>query len=288
VITGASSGFGKGASLRFARQGASVVLAARRGELLEEVARECDPDRNRTLAVPTDVGKQDEVAKLARDAIDKFGKIDVWVNNAGAGAVGRFTDVPLQEHVKVIETDLLGTLYGSYFAMEHFRRRGEGCLINISSVIGKVPSPYFTSYAAAKHGVIGLSTSIRQELTEDKLDDRIHVCVVMPTTFDTPFFEHASGHTDHEVSPIPPIYDPEEVIETIVRLAAEPENEVSVGTMAKIANFSHHFAPRVIEAQMRKETRKAEFDDAKRAPQTEGSLMEPQPTGTSVRGGWKK
>ena len=138
--------------------------------------------------------------------LGEFGRIDVWVNNAGAGAIGRFEDVPLEDHVKVIQTDLLGTLYGSYFAMTQFRRQGQGTLIDVASVIGKVPSPYFASYAAAKHrGVVGLSASLRQELEQDKIDT-IRVCTVMPTTFDTPFFEHAAQYSGKQASPIPPTY----------------------------------------------------------------------------------
>jgi short-subunit dehydrogenase len=227
------------------------------------------------------------VAHLAQQAISKFGRVDVWVNNAGSGAVGRFQEIPLEEHVKVVETDLLGTLYGSYYAMRHFRQRNCGILINISSVIGKVPSPYFSSYAAAKHGVIGLSTSIRQELEEDKIDN-IHVCVVMPTSFDTPFFEHAATHTGHEVEPIPPVYDPDEVVNTIVRLASDPEPEVTVGRMAKLTTMAHQLMPRQTESHMASQTRKAEFEKPKPAQPSSGAVLEPQPTGTEVRGGWKK
>jgi NAD(P)-dependent dehydrogenase (short-subunit alcohol dehydrogenase family) len=215
IVTGASSGFGKASALRFAQKGASVVLAARRDNLLDELARACEAAGVRALAVPTDVTKQDEVKNLAETTLEKFGRIDVWVNNAGAGAVGRFEDIPLADHVRVIETDLLGTLYGSYFAMRQFRTQGAGILINVASIIGKVPSPYFASYAAAKHGVVGLSAVLRQELSEDKLD-HIHVCTVEPTSFDTPFFEHAAQYTGHQASPIPPTYDPSEVADTIV------------------------------------------------------------------------
>ena len=181
VITGASSGFGKGSALRFAEKGASVVLAARRGELLDELAQKCEGTGVRALAVPTDVSQQDDMESLAEQTVSAFGRIDVWVNNAGAGAVGRFEDIPLADHVQVIETHLLGTLYGSYFAMRQFRRQGDGILINIASVIGKVPSPYFSSYAAAKHGVVGLSATLRQELSEDGIKS-IRVCTVEPTT----------------------------------------------------------------------------------------------------------
>lgn len=287
VITGASSGFGKGASLEFARQGASVVLAARREELLDELAQQCESLGGRAVAVPTDVSVADDVAKLAQQAISEFGRIDVWVNNAGSGSIGRFEEIPLEEHVKVIETDLLGTVYGSYAALRHFRERGSGILINISSVIGKVPSPYFSSYAAAKHGVVGLSASIRQELSENH-DDNIHVCTVMPTSFDTPFFEYAGQHTGHQVKPIPPLYEPERVVETIVRLATDPEDEVSVGTAAKVATFAHQLAPKLVEKMMARETHEAEITESKAEPESSGSVLEPMSSGKTVTGGWKK
>ena len=147
VITGASSGFGRGAAQRFAQAGATLVLAARRDLLLDEVARECEAAGGKASAVPTDVAREADMMRLAEAAVGEYGHIDIWVNNAGAGAVGRFEDIPLDDHIRVIETDLIGTLYGSYFAMRQFRRQGAGTLINIASVIGKVPSPYFSSYA---------------------------------------------------------------------------------------------------------------------------------------------
>ena len=261
VITGASSGFGRGCALRFAREGSAVVLAARREQLLDDLARQCEAFGTRARSVPTDVSREADVANLAERALTEFERIDIWINNAGAGAVGRFEDVPLEDHVKVIETDLLGTLYGSYFAMTQFRRQGHGTLINVASVIGKVPSPYFSSYAAAKHGVVGLSASLRQELEEDKIDT-IRVCTVMPTTFDTPFFEHAAQYSGKEASPIPPTYDPSEVVDTIASLAKNPQDEVSVGGAAKVATFAHQFFPGMVESMMARQTRKAEFDKA--------------------------
>lgn len=287
VITGASSGFGKGAARQFADAGASVVLAARRDALLDELASEIEAADGQALVVHTDVSQEAEMAALAAAAVSRFGRIDVWVNNAGAGALGRFEDVPLADHVQVIQTDLLGTLYGSYLAMKQFRQQNTGTLINISSVIGKVPAPYFASYAAAKHGVVGLSAAIRQELSQEGVKT-IHVCTVMPTSMDTLFFEHAANYTGHQAVPIPPVYDPQEVIDVIVGLATKPEDEVTVGHAGTMFAFTHNLAPGVTEAMMGKQTHLSQMKKADPAPDTEGSLREPSPTGTEVTGGWRK
>ncbi len=286
VVTGASSGFGKGAAQKFAASGASVVLAARRDTLLEGLAQEIETAGGRALAVQTDVSQQSDVEALAQAAVSQFGRFDVWVNVAGAGALGRFEDVPLADHVQVIQTDLLGTLYGSYFALKQFQSQGTGTLINIASVIGKVPAPYFASYAAAKHGIVGLSSAIRQELEEAKADD-IHVCVVEPTSFDTPFFEHAANYTGHQAVPIPPVYDPQEVIDTIVGLATKPQDEVQVGTAGTVTTVFHNLFPGLTEKMMKKQTAMA-VENADPVADTAGSLHAPVPEGTTVTGGWLK
>jgi short-subunit dehydrogenase len=287
VITGASSGFGKGAAMAFARAGANVVLAARREQLLDDLVRECEKLGGQALAVPTDVSQAEQVQHLGQSALSAGGGIDVWVNNAGAGALGRFEEVPLDEHVQVIQTDLLGALYGSYFAMRQFRQQGAGTLINIASVLGKVPAPYFASYTAAKHGVVALSASLRQELSENNIDS-IHVCTVMPTSMDTPFFEHAANYTGHKSVPIPPVYEAEKVVDVIVRLATNPEDEVTVGTAAKFMNFAHQIAPDLTEAMMARQTHKAQMEEAPPAEDTAGAVQKPQAHGTSVGGGWRK
>ena len=283
VITGASSGIGRGTALDFAKAGALVVLAARRGELLEELALECEAAGGKALAATTDVSDKEETARLAAAAVTQFGRIDVWVNNAGSGALGRFDQVPLQDHIHVIETDLLGTLYGTYFALQQFHRQGAGTLINVASVIGKVPAPYFASYAAAKHGVVGLSGAVRQELVEAKADG-IHVCTVLPASMDTPFFEHTANYTGHKPVPIPPVYSPQEVVDAILSLAVKPQDEVSVGTAAVATVFGHHVARLLTEAAMGKETHLA-IEKSEPAPDTEGGLYSPVPEGTALSGG---
>src|SRR5437870_2850118 len=113
VITGASSGIGRAAARQFARAGARLVLAARRADVLGDVAGECEAVGARAVVVPTDVTEPVEVERLARRAIEEFGRIDVWCNNAGVYLMGAITDVPLEVHRRTVDVNLLGVLYGT-------------------------------------------------------------------------------------------------------------------------------------------------------------------------------
>jgi short-subunit dehydrogenase len=259
-------------------------LAARREYLLDDLARECESLGGRALAVRTDVSEREDVERLASAAISRFNCIDVWINDAGVGALGRFDHVPLVDHAQVIATDLLGTVYGSYVALRQFHSQQSGILINIASALGKIPAPYYASYTAAKYGIVGLCGALRQELRENNVD-YIHICTVMPMAMDTPFFEHASNYTGHEATPIPPLYDPQKVIDTIVRLSTNPEDEVIVGIAGKVAAMAHSIAPGLTENLTADQTHKSQMENAPLAEFSPGSVREPMATGTEVTGG---
>ncbi len=286
VITGASSGFGRGAALKFAEAGANVVLAARRKSLLKEVAKQCEQSGVQAMALEVDVSDRKQVERLASTAAKRFGRIDLWVNDAGVATYGRFDEAPIEEHEQVIRTNLLGTIYGSYFAIREFRKRERGVLINISSFVGKVGAPYHSSYAASKFGIRGLDMAMREELRQNGEDD-IHVCTVMPVSFDTPFFEHAANHSGKPVQPIPPVYDPQKVVETIFDLALHPRDEVTVGVTGKIASVGQRIAPRLLEKQMGRRTQKAFDEQEENARDTSGNLFKPMSAGDDIYGGWR-
>src|SRR6476620_248917 len=107
VITGASSGFGRGTALELARRGAHVVLAARSADTLSQIARDCQELGGQALAVETDVSDATAVDRLLEQTLLKFKHCDVWINNAGVAAIGRFDEVPLADHEQVLKTDLL-------------------------------------------------------------------------------------------------------------------------------------------------------------------------------------
>ncbi len=283
VITGASSGFGKGVALKLAQSQTNLVIAARRKQLLDEVVVACEQSGSQALAVACDVSIASGVEEVANAALRKFGRIDVWINNAGGAVIGDFVEVPLYEHEQVIKTDLLGTMYGSYFAMNQFRKNNSGILINVASMIGKVPAPYYSAYSAAKHGVVGFSAALRQELQEQNIKD-IHVCTVMPMAMDTPFFEHAANYSGHEAVPIPPLDDAQKVIDIMVDLISNPKDEVPIGMGSGVSMLFHQMAPGAMEGMMAKNTHKAQMEDAPVSEMYPGSLMYPDSSGTGVKG----
>lgn len=283
VITGASSGFGKGAALQFARGGARLVLAARRSELIEELARECKAAGAQAIAMPADVSKREDVERLAATALSTFGRIDVWVNNAGVGAIGAFERIPLDVHEQVIGTNVLGVLYGSYVAYRQFLEQGSGVLINIASELGFGSVPYYSSYTASKHAVTGLSDSLRQEVKQNGLKD-IHICAIMPTAHDTPFFEHAANYSDHEIVPPKPLHDPQHVVDTIVRVARKPEDKEIVGADGVVKLIAANLMPALSEKMGAKQMHRT-IEKAPPAGDSPGAVLAPVSEGTEVSGG---
>lgn len=308
MITGASSGFGRGTALELARRGAGLVLAARRGEVLGGVVQACLEEgptgRPNAVAVECDVVSRSDVQRVADTAVNSFGRIDAWVNNAGVGAIGPFEQVPLEDHQRVIETNLIGTINGCHAAIAQFIRQalGElppadhypptqrewntvaGVIINIASDLGKMPSPYYASYAASKHGVVGLGASLRQEMHERRMSG-IRVCTVMPEAHDTPFFQHAANYSGHETVGLTPLRDPKKVVDTIVDLIENPKDEVNVGTLSPFTHALHKVIPGAIERVMGHQVHKEQIENAPVAPPTRGAVHGPDPEGTGVSGG---
>ncbi|PVE24545.1 short chain dehydrogenase [Microvirga sp. KLBC 81] len=284
VITGASSGIGRAAARAFAQRGAHVTLAARRAELLEEVARECRDLGGEAIAVPADVTDAEAVAELAEEALRAFGRIDVWINNAGSGVFGPYQDADLALHRRTIEVNLMGSMHGAYVALPIFLEQGHGILINNISLGGWAPTAFAAAYTASKFGLRGFSASLRQELGDHP---DIHVCGVFPAIIDTPGLDHGANVSGRQINPGPLIYAPEDVAETFVSLVRWPRDEVAVGWPARAAQIAYALAPgpteHLIGAAMRRSLKRASP-----APRTEGALLKPVPTGRGVSGGWRE
>lgn len=281
VITGASSGIGRATALAVAKKGAIVVLASRQENILNEIARECESFGTRALAVKTDVTNEEDVKRLAAEAIARFGHIDVWINNAAVMAFGRFEETPNETYDRVIQTNVFGYIYGARSAIRHFRNRGRGTLINVSSVASKIGGPYSSAYNTSKFAISGFSESLRMELNDCP---HISVSNVMPASIDTPLFQHAANYMGLAVQPMKPVYDARSVARVIIKCIQRPRREVFVGTSARAISLAHKLTPSVIEKYYPKMVLKNHFQ-ARTARPSDGNLFEPLPV--SIKGGWK-
>jgi NAD(P)-dependent dehydrogenase (short-subunit alcohol dehydrogenase family) len=242
VITGASSGIGLAAARAMASRGARLVLAARGVEPLERARADCAARGAEAIAVPTDVSEEPAVQALGRSAVERFGRIDVWVNNAGVILYGHFEQAPAEAFRRVLETNLFGQVHGTRAALAEFRRRGAGVLINMSSVWGRVTSPYVSAYVTSKFAVRAFSECVRQELG-DAPD--IHVVTILPQAVDTPIFRRAANFTGREVKQLPFARDPEDIARRIVACAEDPKREVTDRRFGRVLELAVGMAPPV-------------------------------------------
>lgn len=283
VITGASSGIGRAAAMAFAQNGANLVLAARREDALATVAAECTVLGVKAITVKTDVTDAEAMKRLAETAADFGGKIDVWINNAGIGSVGEFTQTPVTAHQRVIETNLMGYLHGAHAVLPYFKRQLHGVLINTNSLGAWIPQPYSVAYAASKFGLRGFSEALRGELIKFP---GIHICDIFPGFIDTPGFQHGANYVGRRIKPIPPVYDAPRVAKAMVSLAVSPKEAATVGASAVFFKFMYTLFPRTTQSIL-VTLMDFYFKRAKHVPVSDGSLFETNTTDTGIDGGWR-
>ena len=240
VVTGASSGIGLATVRMAAARGARVVLAARSEGVLATVCSEIEAAGGRAVAVACDVGSRADVQAVADRAVAEFGGFDTWVNVAGLTVYGPLREVSDADHMRLIQTNFWGTVFGSLVAVEHLSRRG-GALINVGSVASDLAFPFQGMYAASKHAVKGFTEALRMELLAE--DAPVSVTLVKPTSIDTPLPRRARNYMDREPMLPPPVYPPEEVAHAILHAAVHPQRDIVVGGGGKLMTAGKEFAP---------------------------------------------
>jgi short-subunit dehydrogenase len=219
VVTGASSGIGAALARRLDADGARLVLAARSADPLAEVVKSC----SRAIAVPTDVTRRSEVERLRDAAIEAFGHVDVWVNNAGRGIVRDVLDLTDEEFDEMMLVNTKSALYGMQTIVPHFIARRQGHVINVSSLLSRVPAASFRSaYSAAKAALNILTANLRMDL--QRTHPGVHVTLVLPGGVPTNFQRNAIGGYKPAGGAAPP-QTADEVAGVIAGVIAEPAPE---------------------------------------------------------------
>lgn len=189
VITGASAGIGAELARQAGEKGAKLVLAARRKPELEAVAARSGRE---AISVVTDVTLRADMERLRDAALERFGRIDVWVNNAGRGITRQVSELTDEDFDAMMADNVKSALYGMQVVLPHFKSRNAGQIVNISSGLGRLPIvPFRSAYSAAKHALNALSACLRMELKQSH--PGIMVSVVMPGVVATEFGTHALG-----------------------------------------------------------------------------------------------
>jgi NAD(P)-dependent dehydrogenase (short-subunit alcohol dehydrogenase family) len=249
VITGASSGIGLATARRAARKGARLVLAARNDGELRSLCDDIRAAGGSAHAVPADVGREEDVRRIAGEAVGHFGGFDTWVNNAGVGMYGRIMEISTADARRLFETNFWGLVYGSRVAVDHLRHNG-GALINVGSVVSDVAVPLQGFYSASKHAVKGFTDALRMELEEEGAP--VSITLIKPAAIDTPYTRHAKNYLEDQPQHVPPVYDPELVADAILHAAEHPVRDQFVGGGSKFMSMMGRYTPRVADKYMEK------------------------------------
>jgi NAD(P)-dependent dehydrogenase (short-subunit alcohol dehydrogenase family) len=241
VVTGASSGIGRATALEASRRGAQVVLASRDKAALESVAEECAGE---TLVVPTDVGSDDEVAALVDATLERYGRIDVVVSNAGVVSYGRTEDVPVEVFDGVLRTNLLGSANVARHVVPVLRRQERGTLLLVGSVLGHVTVPTMTPYVVSKWGVRALADQLR---LENRDVPGLHIGYVAPGGVDTPIYANAANYLGWQGQPPPPSTSAERVARQLLARVRLPFLPAQLTVANDVIRIGFTFLPAVYD-----------------------------------------
>jgi short-subunit dehydrogenase len=258
VITGASSGIGLVTALAAVEFGAHVVLVSRNEEALQEIEQKINLSGGKAAYVVADVGNRGEVEKVAKEAINQFGRIDTWINDAGVSIWGKLEEVSEEDSKKLFDTNFWGVVNGSLVALPYLKKQG-GALINVGSVASDIALPLQGMYSASKHAVKGFTDALRIELEQEQAP--VSVTLIKPSGINTPFTEHAKNYTDREPKLPPPVYRPEEVANAILYAATHVERDIYVGGGGKLMSSLNKRLPGVMDVVSRKVLAKGELKD---------------------------
>jgi len=249
LITGASSGIGAATARVFARGGYRVVLAARREDRLAHLAEEINRSGGQAMAVPTDIGRREQIESLISRTLEAYGQVDVLFNNAGFGRLAWLEDLDPQDDIdRQVQVDLLGLIHTSRAVLPHMIQRRRGHIINMASIAGLIAPPTYSIYAASKFGIAGFTQALRREV--DLYG--IRVSGIYPGGVATEFEQHVQRPSQVQIStPGWLTLSAQQVAQEVWRIAGRPRRMVVIPRVMWLAVWLNAIAPGLVDTGIR-------------------------------------
>jgi NADP-dependent 3-hydroxy acid dehydrogenase YdfG len=281
VVTGASSGVGRAISRAAAAEGARVALIARGIDGLASTAREVEALGGESFTFPLDLADASAVENAAERIVKRWGRIDVWVNNAMVSVFSPAREMRASEYRRVMDVNYLGTVHGTLAALEHMRRAGRGLIVQIGSALVYRSIPLQSAYCASKAAIRGFTDSLRSELVHEK--SPVRVMILELPAVNTPQFETVRNRLGKHARPVGVIYQPEVIAKAFVYAVAHPSREVWIGWSTIKAILGQLVIPGLLDRHLARAAWEEQLDDALPAPGAD-NLDAPLPGDRGARG----
>jgi NAD(P)-dependent dehydrogenase (short-subunit alcohol dehydrogenase family) len=275
VVTGASAGVGRAVVRRFARDGARIGLLARGPDGLEGARLDAEVAGGRALVLPTDVADAEQVEVAADTVEERFGPIDVWINNAMTSVFSPVREMQAEEYRRVMDVTYLGSVHGTLAALRRMLPRNQGKVVQVGSALAYRGIPLQSAYCAAKHAVQGFVDSLQSELRRDR--SRVSVTTVHLPAVNTPQFEWVKSRLPNKAQPVPPIFQPEVAAEAIHWAAHHQRRELWVGMPVVKAILGNRVAPGLLDRYLASMGYATQQTDEPEDPDRADNLWEPVP-----------
>lgn len=275
VVTGASAGLGRAIVREFAKKGANLGLIARGRDGLEGAKKEVESMGGKALMLETDVSDADQVEAAAKQVEERFGSIDVWINNAMVSVFSEFKKIKPEEFKRVTEVTYLGQVYGTMAALKRMLPHDKGTIILVGSALAYRGIPLQSAYCGAKHGIHGFFESLRSELIHDK--SHVQLSMIQMPAMNTTQFGFVRNKLPNKPRPMGTIYEPEIAAKAIVYAATNPPREMNVGYTTLETILGNKFFPGYLDNYLARKGYSGQQTNQPADPDEKDNLWEPLP-----------
>lgn len=284
VITGASAGVGRAVVREFAARGARIGLLARDPERLQAARREVERQGGEAIDLPTDVADAEAVERAAAQVEDRFGPIDIWINDAMATAIMPLSEMTPADFRRATEVTYFGYVWGTMAALRRMRPRNRGTIVQVGSALAYRAIPLQSAYCGAKFAIRGFTDALRCELLHEK--SNIHLTMVQLPAINTPQFDWCRTSLPNKPQPVPPIFEPEVAARAIYDAAHRREREIVVGGSALLTILGSKLAPGLGDRYLARTGFDAQQSEQPRSPERPDNLYQPVPGQWAARGSY--